>query len=107
MAIWAISAPPLIMGNDMRRVGAAAKAILFNKHAVAVSQDPRGKMGIRLAGAGDDTRQVWARELSPAAAPAAAARARTAVALFHRGVAGSPSGGAADISVPPKRQRVV
>jgi hypothetical protein len=31
MALWAISASPLIMGNDMRNVSAPSKAILMNK----------------------------------------------------------------------------
>ena len=67
MAIWAISASPLIMGNDMRNVSAASKAILMNKDAIAVSQDPRGQMGIRLTG--DIPEQIWARELANGCAP--------------------------------------
>ena len=63
MAIWAISAAPLIMGNDMRNVSAASKAILFNERALAVSQDPLGKMGIRLTP--NQQKQVWARTLTP------------------------------------------
>merc|ERR1719203_412762 len=47
LAIWAISASPLIMGNDLRKVSEESKAILPNKEAVAVSQDPLGKMGRR------------------------------------------------------------
>jgi len=83
MAIWAISASPLIMGNDMRNVTAESKAILFNSDAIAVSQDRLGKMGRRLT---DDTpTQVWAREMSPS--PQHTRRA--AVALYHRG--GPPS----------------
>ena len=46
MAIWAISASPLIMGNDMRNVSAASKAILMNKDAIAVSKDPLGEQGL-------------------------------------------------------------
>jgi hypothetical protein len=49
MAIWCISASPLIMGNDMRNISAESKAILMNRHAIAVSQDPLGQMGIRLS----------------------------------------------------------
>ena len=41
MAIWSISAAPLIMGNDMRNVTAASKKILFNKDAIAVNQDAK------------------------------------------------------------------
>ena len=89
MAIWAISASPLIMGNDMRNVSAASKAILFNKHAIAVSQDPAGIMGIRLTDgstAAARTQQLWARELSPTAD----GRRRAAAALYHHGGAPPP-----------------
>ena len=82
MAIWAISASPLIMGNDMRNVSAASKAILLNEMAISVSQDPFGKMGIRISA--DVAKQLWARELSPTAA----GKSRTAVALYNKG--GSP-----------------
>lgn len=49
MAIWSISASPLIMGNDMRNISADSLAILKNADAIAVSQDPLGQMGIRLS----------------------------------------------------------
>lgn len=77
MAIWSISASPLIMGNDLRNIPDDSKAILQNKDAIAVSQDPLGKMGIRL---GDDApTQVWSRELSGGA---------VAVALYNKNGAG-------------------
>jgi len=63
MAIWSISASPLIMGNDLRNVSVASKAILLNKDAIAVSQDPLGQMGKRLASSGGGSSQVWARNL--------------------------------------------
>ena len=74
-AIWAISASPMIMGeqatktqtvpghgclvlsiqyrgvfagNDMRNVSDASKAILKNKDAIKISQDSLGQMGIRI-----------------------------------------------------------
>ena len=74
MAIWCISASPLIMGNDMRNVSAESKAILMNKHAIAVSQDPLGQMGIRLSPNASAT-QVWARVL---------ANGDIAVALYNK-----------------------
>eukprot|EP00756_Hemistasia_phaeocysticola_P021628 Hpha_TRINITY_DN15785_c1_g1::TRINITY_DN15785_c1_g1_i6::g.39399::m.39399/K01204/NAGA; alpha-N-acetylgalactosaminidase len=61
MALWSISAAPLIMGNDLRNVTAGGKAILQNKEAIAVDQDPLGKMGFRRTPAGNT--EVWAREL--------------------------------------------
>jgi len=60
MAIWAISASPLIMGNDLRSIPADSKAILLNRDAIAVSQDKLGKMGVKISG---DSTQVWARHL--------------------------------------------
>jgi len=73
MALWSISASPLIMGNDLRSVPEASKAILQNIDAIAVSQDPLGKMGGRLGG--DEHQQVWARELTGG---------KVAVALYNK-----------------------
>jgi len=86
MAIWAISAAPLIMGNDPRNVSAASKAILTNTHAIAVDQDPLGQMGVRLDGSATPT-QRWARTL---------ANGDVAVALFNMG---NGTGAAADITI--------
>jgi hypothetical protein len=77
MAIWSISAAPLIMGNDLRNVSDASKAILLNKHAVAVSQDPLGQMGRRLDAATSST-QIWARNM---------ANGDVAVALYNAATA--------------------
>mmetsp|Transcript_22996 Transcript_22996/g.78287 ORF Transcript_22996/g.78287 Transcript_22996/m.78287 type:complete len:337 (+) Transcript_22996:521-1531(+) len=64
MAIWAISASPLIMGNDLTKVFASSKAILLNSAAISVSQDPLGQMGIRLpAYTSKSAQQVWSRRL--------------------------------------------
>jgi hypothetical protein len=62
MAIWSITASPLIMGNDVRTVSAASAAILKNADAIAVDQDARGVMGGRLST--DHISQTWARQLS-------------------------------------------
>lgn len=67
------------MGNDMRNVSAASKAILFNKEAIAVSQDPSGKMGIRISS--DVAQQLWVRELSRSSA----GKARAAIGLYNKG----------------------
>merc|ERR1712060_78220 len=91
MAIWAISASPLIMGNDMRKVAPDSKDILMNEYAIAVSQDPLGQMGIRLSG--NTTTQIWARKM---------ANGDVAIALYNRGESGlwmGPEGEAADITV--------
>ena len=48
MALWSLLASPLIMGNDARKIRAASRAILLNKPAIAISQDPLGTPGVRL-----------------------------------------------------------
>lgn len=48
MAIWSITAAPLIMGNDVRTIPAGSRQILLNKGAIAIDQDPLGKAGGRL-----------------------------------------------------------
>lgn len=43
MSLWALSAAPLLAGNDIRSMSDATKAILLNKEVIAVDQDPLGK----------------------------------------------------------------
>jgi len=63
LAIWSISAAPLIMGNDLRNVSAASRAVLLNPHAIAINQDGLGQMGRRLTASSDAATQLWARNL--------------------------------------------
>jgi alpha-galactosidase len=74
MTLWAISAAPLILGNDLRRLSAAEKDIVMNKEVIAVDQDVLGIQGRRILqhGAAD----IWTKPLLDGA---------TAVALFNRG----------------------
>ena len=51
------------MGNDMRNVSDASKALLMNAEAIAIDQDPLGQQGLRLGNATDAT-QVWYRVLA-------------------------------------------
>eukprot|EP01064_Diplonema_japonicum_P028952 TRINITY_DN4567_c0_g2_i2.p1 TRINITY_DN4567_c0_g2~~TRINITY_DN4567_c0_g2_i2.p1 ORF type:complete len:396 (+),score=73.27 TRINITY_DN4567_c0_g2_i2:336-1523(+) len=62
MALWSISAAPLIMGNDLRTVPPAHREILLNAEAIAVDQDPLGIMGTRVTAT--STGEVWARQVS-------------------------------------------
>uniref|UniRef100_A0A8C6STJ4 Alpha-galactosidase n=1 Tax=Neogobius melanostomus TaxID=47308 RepID=A0A8C6STJ4_9GOBI len=48
MALWSIMASPLIMSNDLRSLDNAARAILQNKAAISINQDPLGIQGRRL-----------------------------------------------------------
>jgi alpha-galactosidase len=43
MSLWALTAAPLLAGNDIRSMTDATKAILLNKEVIAVDQDPLGK----------------------------------------------------------------
>jgi len=43
MSLWALTASPLLAGNDIRKMSDATKAILLNKEVIAVDQDPLGK----------------------------------------------------------------
>jgi len=73
-SLWCMLASPLVAGNDVRTMSAATTAILTNKHAIAVNQDPLGHQGVLVqteATKGDasmqqntsNTTQVWAKLL--------------------------------------------
>jgi hypothetical protein len=84
MALWCIMAAPLMMGNDLRNLDPAMKAILLAKEVIAVDQDLKGVQGQRVAqdksqcGAHD----VWVKPL---------AGGDLAVVLWNRGFCGSHS----------------
>lgn len=64
LALWSISASPMIMGNDLRKVPAASRELLLNPNMIAVSQDPLGQMGVRLPNfTSKSPQQIWARNL--------------------------------------------
>ena len=77
-ALFCILALPLIMGNDLRRLSAAALATLTSPGALAISQDAAVRAGVRLGGAAaaNAPQQVWARPL---------ANGDVAVALYNAG----------------------
>jgi alpha-galactosidase len=74
MSLWCLLAAPLLAGNDLRSMSDATRAILTNKEAIAIDQDPLGKQAVRLAARGD--LEVWARPLADGG---------KAVGLFNRG----------------------
>ncbi len=43
MSLWALTAAPLLAGNDIRSMTAATREILLNKEVIAIDQDPLGK----------------------------------------------------------------
>ena len=73
MTLWVILAAPLLAGNDLSKMSEADKALLMNKDAIAIDQDPLGKQGDRLYQSGDF--DVWTKPLS---------EGRVAVGFFNR-----------------------
>jgi alpha-galactosidase len=75
-SLWAISAAPLITGNDLANMSSTTASILTNSEVIAVDQDSAGVQGTKVAdnGAGQ---QVWAKRLS--------GNGNVAVALLNRG----------------------
>ena len=43
MSLWALTAAPLLAGNDIRNMSDVTKSILLNKEVIAVNQDALGK----------------------------------------------------------------
>jgi alpha-galactosidase len=81
-SLWAITAAPLIAGNDLRNMTDATKAILTNTEIIAINQDALGLQGVQLR---DAEQSVWTKPLNENGARAAV--------LFNEGAA------AADITV--------
>ena len=48
MAMWSIMASPLVMSVDLRNIRDSSKALLQNKNAIAINQDPMGVQGKRI-----------------------------------------------------------
>lgn len=72
--LWAISASPIILGNDLRNMSPAVKSILANRAVIAVNQDPLGRQATR--GLKDGDAEIWTKPLADGS---------MAVALFNRG----------------------
>jgi alpha-galactosidase len=43
MSLWALTAAPLLAGNDIRTMTPVTKSILMNNEVIAIDQDPLGK----------------------------------------------------------------
>jgi alpha-galactosidase len=76
MSLWSMLAAPLLAGNDLRRMTPAIAAILTNREAIAIDQDPAGHQGHRASQNGEQ--EIWIRPLADGS---------TAVALFNRAAA--------------------
>jgi alpha-galactosidase len=63
-SLWCVIAAPLIAGNDVRNMSPEVLAILTDKEALAVDQDPLGHQGFRALAEPSNNLEVWAKELS-------------------------------------------
>jgi alpha-galactosidase len=73
-SIWCMLAAPLMAGNDISKMSAETLAILGNKDAIAIDQDPDGVQGFKYADR--DSLQIWFKPLQHGA---------WAVCLLNRG----------------------
>ncbi|MDN4599159.1 NPCBM/NEW2 domain-containing protein [Leifsonia virtsii] len=74
MALWSMSAAPLVVGSDPRTFSQATIAALTNPDLLAIDRDPLGKQAVRVGSAG--TTETWTKPLADGS---------TAVALVNRG----------------------
>ena len=72
-SLWAMTAAPLIAGNDVAHMTSETRSILLNKAVIAIDQDPLGRAGDRAYQEGP--LEVWSRPL---------VHGDMAVALFNR-----------------------
>ena len=75
MSLWAISAAPLLAGNNLATMTSATRDILANREVIAIDQDALGRQAVKVAE--DSTgRQVYSKVLS--------GNGRRAVVLLNR-----------------------
>ncbi|XP_026149916.1 alpha-N-acetylgalactosaminidase-like isoform X2 [Mastacembelus armatus] len=87
MALWAMMAAPLIMSNDLRNMDNSARAILQNRVAIAINQDPMGIQGRRLLQEKSHIEVYW-RPLSNSASALVFLSRRTDMPyLYHTSLA--------------------
>jgi alpha-galactosidase len=65
MALWAITAAPLLAGNDIRTMTPAIKEILMNREVLAVDQDTLGKQASPIKNGNLET---WVKPLADGSA---------------------------------------
>ena len=81
MALWAISAAPLLVGADLTQLSPATLATLTNRAVLAVNQDAAGLQAVKVAEPAQGV-QVWSKAL--------AEQGRRAVVLLNRTASAQP-----------------
>jgi alpha-galactosidase len=61
MSLWALSAAPLLAGNDLRNMTEQTKAILMNREVIAIDQDP---LGIQATPRRSGNVETWVKPLA-------------------------------------------
>jgi alpha-galactosidase len=61
-SLWCLSAAPLIIGCDIRKMDAVTQEILTNPEIIALDQDPLGKQGYKLTN--NEKTEVWIKPLA-------------------------------------------
>jgi len=86
-AFWCMWSSPLYMSNDLREVKPEIKAILQNKHLIAVNQDPLGIMATRVEKqVTGGNFEVWVKQMTPVIQ----GRYSFAILYFNRQPLGQP-----------------
>lgn len=73
MGLWSIFASQLLMSVDLRIINNVSKALLLNKHVIAINQDPLGLPGRHVLSMYNDTFHIWTRPITPTGSYAIAA----------------------------------
>lgn len=74
MTLWALSAAPPLLGNDLRQMGPATLQLLRNREVIAIDQDALGRQGSAVRRA--DMVEIWRKPLADGS---------VALGLFNRG----------------------
>ncbi|WDS36332.1 glycoside hydrolase family 27 protein [Pseudoxanthomonas sp.] len=91
MSLWALSAAPLLLGNDLRRMTPATRKLLLNPAVIAVDQDVLGVQGTQVRREGDIA--LWRKPMADGS---------VVLGLFNRGaVAGRIAVSPADAGFTP------
>jgi alpha-galactosidase len=61
MSLWALTAAPLLAGNDIRTMSESTRSILLNKEVIAIDQDPLGKQASPVK---EGDLETWVKPLS-------------------------------------------
>ncbi|SEL15391.1 alpha-galactosidase [Pseudoxanthomonas sp. GM95] len=93
MTLWALSAAPLLLGNDVRTLDPVTRQLLLNRDVIAVDQDALGQQGRPVRSAGEMS--LWRKAMADGS---------VVIGIFNRGEATqSFNVSSADISLPGTR----